>query len=281
MIALSTMLKPRPSLSRNFACTAATLAGLLCATSLHAQTPSAAPPPTAADQQVLPTIGSPSGFTGTTAAPAGVQPDASPYAHTDTQHDSGSPHHSRSAADAPFKIPHSVTKTTASGVKFQFTAPRVGFRAGDAQMGHVSPLDSNGPQFASSRSNPIFPADDNFLQPTDTGSDNMFGSSNDGLADMPTGGHRGAGGAGRGGAGGPGLNVKSSTFDFHVGLSMKDMMAGSFSQGGSQNGGGNASSGFSMSGSSANDFSTPGGIHTPGAEGRGGSGAKLSLGLRF
>ncbi len=188
-------------------------------------------------------------------------------------------------AAAPFTIPHSITKTTASGVKFQFTPPRVGFRAGDAPMGRISPLDSSGAQFTGTRSNSIFPTDSSFLQPTDTSSDSMFGSSTNGLADMPRSGRGGAGGArgGAGGAGSPGLDVKSSTFDFHVGLSMKDMMAGSFSQSGSQNGGGSASpnSGFGISGSSANDFGTTGGVHTPGSEGKGGGGAKLSLGLRF
>jgi hypothetical protein len=68
--------------------------------------------------------------------------------------------------------------------------------------------------------------------------------------------------------------MKSSIFDLHMGLSMKDIGGGSFSQSGSQNGGGSTSAG---------DFSSAGGLRTPGSEGRGagGAGAKLSLGLRF
>jgi hypothetical protein len=78
---------------------------------------------------------------------------------------------------------------------------------------------------------------------------------------------------GGGGAGVPGFNVKSSIFDFHMGMSMKDMMGG---------GGASSGSGFSMSGSNASDFTSTGGLHTPGSEGRGaGAGPKLSLGLRF
>jgi hypothetical protein len=77
-----------------------------------------------------------------------------------------------------------------------------------------------------------------------------------------------------GGAGGPGLNVKSSIFDFHMGMSMRDMMGG--------RGGASTGSGFSMSGGSAGDFTGAGGLRTPGSEGRGaGAGPKLSLGLRF
>ena len=136
-------------------------------------------------------------------------------------------------------------------------------------MGQVSPLDSNGMQSMGARgAAPIFPSDNNFLQPTDTASDNdnMFGSTPNDMS-RPS---RGAGGAG---AGGPGLSMKSSIFDLHMGLSMKDMMGGSFSQTSSQNGGGSTSAG---------DFSSTGGLHTPGSEGRGGgAGAKLSLGLRF
>ena len=122
---------------------------------------------------------------------------------------------------------------------------------------------------------PIFPSDNNFLQPTDTASDNdnMFGSTPNDMS-RPSRGGRGPGGSGgAGGAGGPGLSMKSSIFDLHMGLSMKDMMGGSFSQTSSQNGGGSTSAG---------DFSSTGGLHTPGSEGRGGgAGAKLSLGLRF
>ena len=130
---------------------------------------------------------------------------------------------------------------------------------------------------------PIFPSDNNFLQPTDTASDNdnMFGSTPNGMSGMSRGG-RGAGGGGGagGGAGGPGLSMKSSIFDLHMGLSMKDMMGGTFSQNG---GGASAGSGFSMSGTSADNFGSTGGLRTPGSEGKGGggAGAKLSLGLRF
>ena len=133
-------------------------------------------------------------------------------------------------------------------------------------MGQISPLDSNGMQSMGARgAAPIFPSDNNFLQPTDTASDNdnMFGSTPNDMS-RPSRGGRGAGGAG---AGGPGLSMKSSIFDLHMGLSMKDL-GGSFSQ----NGGGSTSAG---------DFSSTGGLHTPGSEGRGGAGAKLSLGLRF
>jgi hypothetical protein len=123
----------------------------------------------------------------------------------------------------------------------------------------------------------MFPSDNNFMQPTDTASDSMFGTSSNGMSGMSRGG-RGAGGAG-GGTGGPGVNMKSSIFDLHMGLSMKDMMGGSFSQNG---GGTSAGSGFSMSGNSAGDFGSAGGLRTPGSEGKGaGAGAKLSLGLRF
>ena len=143
-------------------------------------------------------------------------------------------------------------------------------------MGQISPLDSNGMQSMGARgAAPIFPSDNNFLQPTDTASDNdnMFGSTPNDMS-RPSRGGRGTGGSGgAGGAGGPGLSMKSSIFDLHMGLSMKDMMGGSFSQTSSQNGGGSTSAG---------DFSSTGGLHTPGSEGRGGgAGAKLSLGLRF
>jgi hypothetical protein len=249
------------------------------ATFLHAQ--NTAPPPST-DQEVLPAIGAPTGFTGTTTAPSGLQP-ASSYAHTE-HHDAGSARHPQSAA--PFKIPHSITKTTASGTKFQFTLPRVGFRAGNGQVGRVSPLDSNAtPSMGARTTN--FPTGNNFLQPNDASSDNMFGSvpdasdaSTDGLAPMSRGSHGGSGGgargggpAGGGGAGGLGINVKSSIFNVHVGLSMKDMMGGTFSQ--------NASS-ASSAGYGATDFSA-GGPRTAGSEGHGGAGAgaKLSLGLRF
>jgi hypothetical protein len=249
---------------------------------LHAQANlPAAPTPSGAtlgrtsgtDQQVLPAIGAPTGFTGTT---SGFPLNATPDTHTD----SSSSHHARSSATTPFKIPHTISKTTDSGTKFQFTLPRVGFAAGQ-RIGQISPLDSNGMQSIGSRSNATFPSDDgNFLQPTSTASDGMFGTSSDGASGMsgsgmPRGGRGGEGG----GAGGPGLNVKSSIFDFHMGMSMKDMMGGSFAQNG---GGSSAGSGFSMSGSNAGDVTGTGGLHTPGSEGRGaGAGPKLSLGLRF
>jgi hypothetical protein len=102
----------------------------------------------------------------------------------------------------------------------------------------------------------MFPSDNHFLQPTGAASNGIFdtdSSGMSGISGMPRGGHGGGGGAG-----GPGLNVKSSVFDVHVGMSMKDMM-----------GGGGASTGT-------------GGLRTPGSEGRGaGAGPKLSLGLRF
>jgi hypothetical protein len=240
---------------------------------LHAQ---ATVPPAApnTDEQVLPDIGAPSGFTGTT---AGSSSNASPDTHTD----SGSAHHAHSSAATPFKIPRTMSKTTESGVKFQFTLPRVGVSTGQ-RMGQVSPLDSNGVQSMGARGSSMFPSDNNFMQPTDAASDGMFGTASDGLSGtsgMPRGGHSGGGAGGGGSAGGPGLNVKSSIFDVHMGVSMKDMMGGSFSQNG---GGSSAGSGFSMSGSNTSDFTGTGGLRTPGSEGRGaGAGPKLSLGLRF
>jgi hypothetical protein len=230
---------------------------LASASLLHAQSP-------------LPAIGTPSGFTGTTSG-------STSSTTSDTQTGSSPSHHPRSSTATPFKIPHTISKTTDSGTKFQFTLPRVGFAAGQ-RVGQTSPLDSNGMQSMGARGNSMFPSDNsNFLQPTDTASDGMFGTTSDGVSGMsrsgiPRGGHGGAGG----GAGGPGLNVKSSIFDLHMGVSMKDMMGGSFSQ----NGGGGASTG--SGGNNAGDFNSTGGLRTPGSEGRGaGAGPKLSLGLRF
>jgi len=230
---------------------------------LHAQSP-------------LPAIGTPSGFTGTTAG-------STSNATSDTHTDFSPSHHTGSSATTPFKIPHTISKTTDSGTKFKFTLPRVGFAAGQ-RLGQISPLDSNGMQSMGSRGSATFPSDNNnFLQPTNTASDGLFGTSSDGMsgvAGMSRGGHGGGMGRGGGGAGDPGLSVKNSIFDFHVGMSMKDMMGGSFAQSGG--GGASAGSGFSMSGSNAGDFNSTGGLRTPGSEGRGaGAGPKLSLGLRF
>jgi hypothetical protein len=240
---------------------------------LHAQTnePSA-PAPNNTDRQVLPDIGAPSGFTGTT---AGIQSDAS----SDARADSGSGHHARSSAASPFRIPRTMSKTTDSGTKFQFSLPRVGFGAGQ-RIGQISPLDSNGMGSTGSRGNAAFPSDNsNFLQPTDSASNGMFDTSADGMSRGGRGGGGGRG-AGGGGAGGPGFDVKSSIFDVNMGMSMKDMMGGSFAQNGG--GGSSAGSGFSMGGSNAGDVTGTGGLHAPGSEGRGaGAGPRLSLGLRF
>jgi hypothetical protein len=237
-------------------------AGLLHAQNSLPAAP-AAPAPSATDQQVLPALGMPTGFTGTTSGPSSTT-------SSDTRTDSISSPHAGSSAAAPFKMPHTVSKTTDSGTKFQFTLPRIGFDAGQ-RTGQVSPLDSNGRQLMGARGDSMFPSDNNFLQPADAASNGMFdtdSSGMSGISGMPRGGHAG------GGAGGPGLNVKSSIFDFHMGMSMKDMMGGS--------GGASTGSGFSMSGGSSGDFTGTGGQRTPGSEGRGaGAGPKLSLGLRF
>jgi hypothetical protein len=120
-----------------------------------------------------------------------------------------------------------------------------------------------------------FPSADNFMQPSGTPSSDAFDTASDTPPDAfsgsrGAGGHGGAGGGSRGGgagSGGPGVDMKSSIFDLHMGMSMKEL-GGNFS----------SNSGTASPGAGgANDF----GLGGSRSDGGRGAGPRLSLGLRF
>jgi hypothetical protein len=240
---------------------------LFISSALHAQsvTPPAPSDPTQKSLPDLPQTG----------ADSGLQPSATPSVPAASG--SGSSFHPRSmgltpSASTPFKIPRSISETTSSGIKFQLGLPRVLLGTGQRAGGQFSPLDSSGLQAMGGGAS-MFPSASGFGHSTDAASDGMFGTPPGGFSRTGTGGGNSAGGLSLS------VPAKSSIFDVH--LSMKDTMGGSFSgnAGGSSAGASAGAQFFGASSDGAGDFGNPGGLHS-GAGGKG-SGAKLSMGLRF
>lgn len=264
----SCVTQSHPCVHSKYSLLLATAIVLASSVLLHAQsvTTPASVAPSDATRQNLPDVGSSSGFSG---ADSGLQPSADPSAQTASG--PGSSFHPRSTGSTPFKLPRSITKTTPSGIKFQFAVPRLSLAAGERQRGggEISPLDSSGMQSMGGRGSSMFPSGGDFMHSTDAASEGAFGTPSNAIS-------RSNGSP----AGGVGVSVPLKTSMFDVKLSMKDLMGGSFSQSAGQaSSAGSGSFGLSGGGGAA-DFGSAGGLRGPGGGGKG-PGARISLGLKF